>query len=68
MSAEIIRISERSVKLCCNKKGCPTVEDLGNGSVRITDDDGNKIVVKKEEAVLLSDGVKTLNETKLILG
>ncbi len=68
MSAEIIRISERSVKLCCNKKGCPTVTDIGDGKVEITDDNGNKIVVKKEEALLLSDGVKTLNGDRLLLG
>lgn len=68
MSAEIIRVSERSVKLCCNKRGCPQVTDIGDGKVEITDDYGNKIIVKKEEAVLLSDGVKTLNEEKLLLG
>jgi hypothetical protein len=68
MSAEIVRVSERSVKLCCNKKGCPTVTDIGEGKVEITDDYGNKIVVKKEEALLLSDGVKTLNGEKLLLG
>lgn len=64
----IIRESEKMVRLCCNKRGCPTVEDLGDGTVRITDDYGNKIVVKKEEALLLSDGVKTLNGEKLLLG
>ena len=64
----IIRESESMVRLCCGKKGCPTVENLGNGTVKITDDDGNSIVVKQEEALLLSDGVKTLNGEKLLLG
>ena len=64
----IVRISEHSVKLCCNKQNCPTVTDIGDGKVEITDDYGNKIVVKKEEALLLSDGVKTLNGEKLLLG
>lgn len=68
MSAEIIRVSANAVKLCCNKKGCPIVTDIGNGMVEITDDNGNKIQVKKEEAVLLSDGVRTLNGEKLLLG
>lgn len=68
MSAEIIRVAHNAVKLCCNKKGCPTVADIGNGMVEITDDNGNKIQVKKEEAVLLSDGVKTLNGEELLLG
>lgn len=64
----IIRHSENSVRLCCNGSGCPIVEDLGNGNVQITDDNGNKIVVKKEEAALISDGVKTLGGETLILG
>ena len=64
----VIRINSNTVKMCCSKIGCPTMEDLGNGTVRITDDDGNEIVVKKEEALLLSDGVKTLNGEKLLLG
>ena len=61
-------ISENEIKLCCGKRGCPTVTDIGDGMVEITDDDGNKIVVKKEEAALISDGVKTLDDQKLILG
>ena len=68
ISAMIKRINDNTVKLCCNGKGCPTVTDLGNGMVEIVDDDGNKITVKREEAALISDGVKTLNEDKLILG
>ena len=68
IQAMIKRINDNTVKLCCNGKGCPTVTDLGNGLVEIVDDDGNKITVKKEEAALISDGVKTLNEEKLILG
>jgi hypothetical protein len=64
----IIRESNNTVRLCCGKKGCPTVTDLGNGLVEITDDNGNKIVVKQEEAALISDGVKTLTGEKLILG
>lgn len=65
----IIRLDKNSVKLCCGKRGCPVVTDIGNGMVQITDDDGNKIVVKKEEANLISDGVKQLeNKEKLICG
>lgn len=64
----IIPINQNSVKLCCGKKGCPVVEDLNNGMVKITDDDGNTIIVKKEEAMLISDGVKTIDDKRLILG
>lgn len=68
MSAEIIRLNGNTVKLCCGKKGCPTVRDLGNGVVEITDDDGKTVTMKKEEAELLSDGVRVLNGEKLLLG
>jgi hypothetical protein len=39
-----------------------------NGNVEITDDDGNKIIIKKDEAKLISDGVRTLNNESLLLG
>ncbi len=61
-------IDKNSVRLCCNNKGCPVVREMDNGMVEITDDDGNKIIVKKEEALLISDGVKTIDSQKLILG
>lgn len=61
-------LSNNSVKLCCKGKGCPVVTELADGNVEITDDFGNKIVVKKEEALLISDGVKTIDDQKLILG
>lgn len=64
----IKRVDDKSVKLCCNNKGCPTMTDIGDGMVEITDDNGNKIVVKKEEASLISDGVKALDGEKLICG
>jgi hypothetical protein len=64
----IKRIDNNTVKLCCNNKGCPTMTDIGNGNVEITDDDGNKIIVKKEEASLIADGVKVLDGEKLICG
>lgn len=64
----IIRDSANTVRLCCNGNGCPTVTDLGNGMVEIKDDNGSKIIVKKEEAALISDGVKTLDNKQLILG
>lgn len=65
----IVPINKNSVRLCCKpNKGCPVVTELPDGMIEITDDFGNKIVVKKEEASLISDGVKTIDEQKLILG
>lgn len=64
----IIRETENMVRLCCGKKGCPTITDLGDGNVKITDDNGSEIIVKKEEAALISDGVNTLDNKQILLG
>jgi len=61
-------LNNNSVKLCCKGKSCPVVTELTDGMVEITDDFGNKIIVRKEEALLISDGVKTIDDQKLILG
>ena len=64
----IIKLKDNSVKLCCNGKGCPVVTELADGMIEIVDDNGNRIVGRKEEAAIISDGVKTIDEQKLILG
>lgn len=64
----IIPITDNSVRLCCRGNKCPVVTELADGMVEITDDHGNKIIVRKEEALLISDGVKTIDDKKLILG
>lgn len=60
--------SSTKIRLCCGAKGCPIIEDLGDGTVKITDDWGNTVIMKKEEAKLLSDGVNLLEGKQLILG
>ncbi len=64
----IYPLNNNSVRLCCKGTGCPVVTEREDGMVEITDDHGNKIIVKKEEALLISDGVKTIDSQKLILG
>jgi hypothetical protein len=64
----IYKVNDNSVRLCCKKVGCPVVTELADGMIEIVDDDGNRVVVKKEEALLISDGVKTIDAQKLILG
>lgn len=61
-------LKDNSVQLCCKGKKCPVVTELADGMVEILDDYGNRVVVRKEEALLISDGVKTIDEQKLILG
>lgn len=67
----IKRLSETSVQLCGNKKCCPIINKLEDGTYEVLDDYGNKIKVTKEDLDLVSDGVKALTTSKndqLILG
>ena len=49
-----------SVTLCARKTCCPVMQDLGNGKVRITDDEGNSIIIDKSQAELINDGLVLL--------
>ena len=42
----ITRLSDNSVKVCCGNNGCPVVEKIDDDHYQVTDDDGNKIIVK----------------------
>lgn len=37
--------------------------DLGNGMVRITDDNGNSIIIEKEQAALIKDGINLMENS-----
>lgn len=45
-----------------------TIKNVEAGYVEIIDQQGNKVRLKKEEAALLSDGLKVLDEQRIILG
>tara|TARA_R100000963_G_C4541518_1_gene38437 strand:- start:213 stop:413 length:201 start_codon:yes stop_codon:yes gene_type:complete len=65
----ITRLSENSVKICCGRSGCPVVEKIDDDHYQITDDEGNKVVVKKEELKLMGDAVNTIDgDEQLICG
>ena len=48
------------VKLCCGGRGCPTIQKKNSKEVIITDDYGNQITIKAEEAKLISNALKEL--------
>lgn len=50
-----------TVTLCARKTCCPVMEDLGNGKVRITDDNGASITIDKSQARLINDGLKIMD-------
>jgi hypothetical protein len=50
-----------SVTLCARKTCCPVMEEINATQVRITDDNGNSIIINKDQAALINDGLKVLN-------
>jgi len=65
----IKKLSTNKVRVCCGKKNCPEVEKLSDGRYQVTDDDGNVVIVKKEELQLMGDAVTTIdNNEELLLG
>lgn len=71
-------LNDTTIVLCCGGNKCPVIEDLKDGTVKITDDFGSSIVVKSDEAGLIPDalkvftakGIKESNQSteQLILG
>jgi hypothetical protein len=58
---------DKKVRVCCGRKGCPTVEQVDEHNFKVTDDDGNSIIVKKEELLLMGDAVHTITEDQQLL-
>ena len=63
----ITRVSDNSVRICCGKQGCPVVEKVDDDNYKVTDDDGNTILVKKEELKLMGDAVNTIDGNEELL-
>ena len=63
----IKRLSESSVKVCCCKQGCPVIEKIDDDNYKVTDDDGNTIIVKKEELKLMGDAVNAIDGDEELL-
>ena len=66
MNSGLILNANGSVTLCGRGDGkcCPVMEPFDKFRVKITDDYGNSIIVTKEQAELMTQGVKTLNENQ----
>ena len=62
--------NETTVILCCGDQGCPEVERLSDGRYKVTDDDGNTVIVKEEELKLMGEVANKLGNDgeQLILG
>lgn len=65
---EVLKLNPNgTVTLCARKTCCPIMEDMGNGMVKITDDNGASIIISKEQAGLVGAGLDALNEKDLQL-
>ena len=51
---------DKVIKLCCGGRGCPTIQKKNRDQIVITDDDGNKITIKIDEAKLIDAALKEL--------
>jgi len=63
----IKRLTENSVKVCCGRTGCPVIEKIDEDHYKVTDDEGNTIVVKKEELKLMGDAVNVIDGDQELL-
>ena len=63
----ITRLTENSVKVCCGRHGCPVIEKIDDDHYKVTDDDGNTIVVKKEELKLMGDAANAIDGDQELL-
>ena len=52
--------NNKVIKLCCGGKGCPTIQKKNKDLIVITDDDGNQITLKLDEAKLINKALKEL--------
>lgn len=57
-----------TVTLCGDKVCCPTLEKLSEDTYKLTDDNGNSVILSKEQAKLVGNGVLILENKTLICG
>lgn len=61
MNAPLSLNPNGTVTLCARRRGCcPVLEQLDEQRVKITDDYGNSVIMKSEEAALISQGARLL--------
>lgn len=51
-----------SVTLCARKTCCPVLSKVSEDKYKITDDDGNSILINREQAELIVEGIKAVEK------
>ena len=59
-----LRPEGNKIFMCCGKQKCPNVEITDEELVQISDDYGNSVKMKKEEAELITAAVNQLSAEK----
>lgn len=59
-----LRPEGNKIFMCCGKANCPSVSENDEGLIEISDDYGNKVKMKKQEASLISDAITKLPSVK----
>jgi hypothetical protein len=57
-----MRMNGNAVVLCGGKACCPELLITEVGKVEITDDDGNKVLMDKDQAKLITEAIKQIEE------
>lgn len=62
----MLKVNELGRVVLCGRKNscCPEMENIDDSTVAITDDDGNRIIIKKDQARLINKGLDVLDENK----
>ena len=55
-------LKDQQVMLCRGKACCPKIKKVNEGKVLITDDDGNKVVLTNEQALMIPEALEVLNK------
>ena len=55
-------LQNNQILLCCGKGGCPILAKEKDGSITITDDYGNTVKMQEEEAQLIQNALKQLED------
>ena len=64
----MLRRNGDNIVLCGRGKCCPEIKKVDEDTYEITDDDGNKIRIKKDNLTLIPDAVSVLEGQQLLNG
>ena len=59
-----MKLKENQILICCGGKACPVLSDMEDGMIKIEDDFGGSIKIKKEQALLIDNALKKLSMPK----